>query len=59
MWMALYGAEQAPTLLVGHSMGGAVAVRLAAEPQVPLIPSSMHAQPFHSVSCSWTWSPFS
>ncbi|KAK9838122.1 hypothetical protein WJX81_002596 [Elliptochloris bilobata] len=33
VWAALYGEERAPTVLVGHSMGGAVAVRLAAEPQ--------------------------
>ena len=36
MWAALYGEEQAPTVLVGHSAGGAVAVRLAADPQVSL-----------------------
>ena len=34
VWAALYGEEQAPTVLVGHSAGGAVAVRLAADPQV-------------------------
>lgn len=36
MWAALYGEEQASTVLVGHSAGGAVAVRLAADPQVSL-----------------------
>ena len=34
MWAALYGEEQASTVMVGHSAGGAVAVRLAADPQV-------------------------
>ncbi len=30
LWHALFGVEQAPTVLVGHSMGGAIAVRTAA-----------------------------
>ena len=30
VWLALHGAEAPPTVVVGHSMGGAVAVRLSA-----------------------------
>ena len=30
MWAELYGEELPPIVLVGHSMGGAVAVRCAA-----------------------------
>lgn len=30
VWRELYGQDQPPIILVGHSMGGAVAVRSAA-----------------------------
>ena len=32
VWQAIFGAEAPPTVVVGHSMGGAVAVRLCASP---------------------------
>ena len=38
VWQAVLGEEQPPTVLVGHSMGGAIATR-AAGLQVNLIPA--------------------
>ena len=34
MWAAIAGAEAPPTVLLGHSMGGAIAVRAAASGRI-------------------------
>ena len=63
MCRAVSGPEHPPTVLVGHSMGGAVAVRLAASGQLPNLAGvavidvveGTALQVWPLPSCVWMW----